>query len=74
MKSQNQEIYEYLKTGASLTAKGADRRFQCSRLAARICDLRDAGVDIVTTTIKRRSKRTGKPVAFAQYSMTGAVK
>jgi hypothetical protein len=69
MKSQTQEIYDYLKQGHSITASYAANHFRCWRLAARICDLRNAGVQVVTETIKRKSKRTGKTVKFAAYHL-----
>jgi len=70
MKSQNQEVLDYLLTGKSITASFAMSRFRVYRLAARICDLRDDGWDIHTTMKKRHSKRTGRTVMFAVYSMT----
>ena len=69
--SQNADILKYLQSGGRLTAKTAISRFRCYRLAARICDLRDDGYQIETETIKRKSKRTGKPVAYAAYSIPG---
>ena len=67
MKTQNQEILNFLKTGKSITAARAIHDFRCYRLAARICDLRALGHNILTTTVKRRSKRSGKMVAYAAY-------
>jgi len=72
MKSQNAEILEYLKQGHTITASYAATHFRCWRLAARICDLRNEGVKVVTETIKRKSKRTGRPVKFAQYKLEEA--
>jgi len=69
MKTQNEEILAYLETGKPLTATSAIRAFRCYRLAARICDLRNAGHRITTETVKRRSKRTGKPIKYAAYSL-----
>ena len=69
MKSQAQEILDYLKQGHSITQSYAAHHFRCWRLAARICDLRASGVRVVTETVKRKSKRTGRPVKFAAYSL-----
>ena len=70
MKTQNQLIHAYLKQGNTITQKRAARSpFYCTRLAARICDLRNSGVPVITDTIKYRSRRTGQPVAFARYSL-----
>ena len=72
MKTQAQEILETLKNGENLTQAKATKLFRCTRLAARICDLRRDGHRIHTETVKRRSKRTGRIVAFAEYSLRGA--
>ena len=44
--TQNDQIRMYLETGKSLTAMDALVRFNCFRLAARVKNLRDAGVNI----------------------------
>ena len=71
MKSQKQLILEYLQAGNSINHKHAERdpSMRCTRLAARICDLRRLGYNIVTTTIKHRSKSTGRLVAYATYTL-----
>lgn len=50
--SQEFLILKYLKTGKGLTSLDALRLFNCWRLAARICELRDKGYDIHTQTIE----------------------
>ncbi len=72
MASQNAEILDYLKTGRSITPSTALHNFRCFRLAARICDLKHDGHNILTTTVKRRSKRTGRMLSFAEYSLEGS--
>ena len=67
--TQNMEILNHLKAGKSITPSFAVHHFRCYRLAARIYDLRRDGWDIVATKVKRRSKRTGKIVQFAEYSL-----
>lgn len=62
-KSQNQEIYEYLQTGKSLTPLEALERFGCFRLGARIWDLKQADVKIETTMVEKNGKR------YASYSL-----
>jgi len=69
MKSQNELILNHLKKGNSITQSYAATHFRCWRLAARICDLRRLGHNIVTDTKKLRSKRTGRMVQYAVYSM-----
>ena len=44
---QNQQILEYLQSGAEITQKECIRLFDCYRLAARIKDLRNLGHDII---------------------------
>lgn len=60
MKSQEQAILAWLKSGKGLTPLGALRLFGSFRLAARIWNLRTAGYDI-RSTIRRTN--TGKRVA-----------
>lgn len=50
--TQNKMIAEYLEKGYSLTSLDALRMFGCMRLASRICDLRDHGMEINTCKIK----------------------
>ena len=61
--SQNQAILQHLQAGHALTHKDAMRMFGCSRLAARINDLRMRGYHIVTEFIADGRKR------FARYRM-----
>ena len=49
--------------GDRITAMSALARFNCARLAARICELRKAGYDIVTEHVTRHGK------TFAEYRM-----
>jgi len=69
MKSQTAEILSHLRTGKSITASFAMNNLRVFRLAARICDLRDSGYPIHTEMVKRRSKRSGRVVRYAQYSL-----
>lgn len=55
--TQNKMIAEWLKKGYSLTSLDALRMFGCMRLASRICDLRERGLEINTCKIKTE---TGK--------------
>ena len=60
-KSQEHQILEHLKAQYSITHLEAERLFGCSRLAARIADLRKQGWRIMTEMITRNGKR------FAEY-------
>lgn len=62
-KNQTSRIYRYLKTGRGITPVSALSRFGCMRLAARIADLREAGVKIRSRIASRQGKR------FAVYSL-----
>ena len=61
---QIQKIFEYLNGGShrTLTASQAETRFGVKNLRARINDLRDMGVDIVTEM--RETRTSDRPVAF----------
>jgi len=62
--SQNKQIADYLNKGKKLTPIEALNKFGCFRLAARIADLRNEGMNIVTKTIKLENKKQ-----VAQYSI-----
>ena len=62
--SQNKQIADYLNKGKKLTPIDALNKFGCFRLAARIADLRNKGMNIVTNTIKLENKKQ-----IAQYSV-----
>lgn len=53
--SQADRILVALKAGDRLTPLDALRRFGCFRLGARIYDLRDAGYDVQTETVRMSS-------------------
>jgi hypothetical protein len=62
--SQNKQIADYLNKGKKLTPIDALNKFGCFRLAARIADLRNEGMNIVTRTINLENKKQ-----IAQYSV-----
>ena len=49
--SQNAKIAEYLKQGNSITPLDALKMFGCLRLGARIADLKERGLNIVTERV-----------------------
>lgn len=53
--SQNRLIKEYLQSGHSLTQMDALNLFGCFRLASRVYDLRNQGLDIKKETIELAS-------------------
>lgn len=52
----------------SITAMDAIREFSCTRLAARIDDLKRMGYKISKTT-ERSKNRYGEPVNYARYKL-----
>lgn len=62
-------IREHLLNGGSITALEALREYGCYRLASRISDLRQEGMQIKKTMEESICKATGKPVRFARYSL-----
>lgn len=60
--TQSKQILAHLKTGRTLTAIEALNKFQCFRLAARICDLKQDGHDI-----SKRMKETAEGTHVAEY-------
>jgi len=62
--SQTTQIANYLNAGRKLTPIDALNKFGCFRLAARIADLRNDGMNIKTTIVKLKNKKQ-----VAQYSV-----
>jgi sulfur transfer protein SufE len=62
--SQTKQIADYLSKGKKLTPIQALDKFGCFRLAARIAELRNQGMNIVTKTIKLENNKI-----VAQYSL-----
>ena len=60
MESQNKTIKSHLKKGNSITAMQALKQFGCFRLAARIKNLKDEGMNIQKIMMKNTE---GKRVA-----------
>jgi hypothetical protein len=62
--SQTTQIANYLNAGRKLTPIDALNKFGCFRLAARIADLRNDGMNIKTTIVKLKNNKQ-----IAQYSV-----
>lgn len=69
-KSQNDLVYDYLKENKSITSMDAIMHLNVTRLAARIADLRAAGVDIRADR-QRIKKKDGSNVTFTRYYLGG---
>jgi hypothetical protein len=63
MKTQKQQIEAYLTKGKSLTPIDALTKFGCFRLAARIADLRNEGLNIATKIVTKKGK------SYASYTL-----
>ena len=67
-KSQNQRIAEHLLRYREINPKQAQTLYGCMRLAARIKNLRDGGVKIVTDR-KTFKNAAGHNVSYAVYRL-----
>lgn len=69
--NQNQSLAQYLKANKNgITSAEAFTLFGITRLSARIYELRDSGMNIVT--ISETSKnRYGNPTTYARYRLVG---
>lgn len=63
--TQTEMIRTHLESGRDITPIDALQQYGCFRLAARINELRKAGLDIETTTEQRNGK------AWAKYRLVG---
>lgn len=66
--NQSDMILLYMHRNGSITQMESEKAFGCYRLAARISDLKDAGVPI-STAIETGVNRFGKRMRYARYSL-----
>ena len=71
VESQNQMIAEYLKSGKSITGLEALHKFGCMRLASRIHDLKDRGMNIVGSMVYNTDDE-GRRKKWKVYWLGGA--
>ncbi len=64
MNSQEKKIQEYLLSGGKITSLEAFQKFNCTRLAARIHDLKSMGL-----TIDKEMIKTQEGKVIAEYSI-----
>lgn len=69
-KSHCSQILAYLNRHGSITPAEAEDHFGCRRLAARISDLRESGLEI-KTVMEQGKNRFGNPVRWARYYLIG---
>ncbi len=66
--NQTTRVLSYLKTHTGLTSMEAFKMFGCTRLSAKIYELRKAGYDIVTIDCEGFT-RYGDKRTYAQYRL-----
>lgn len=66
--TQCEAIKQYMQLTGGITPAEAMEEIGCYRLAARISDLRDQGVEICDKWVKK-TNRFGKVVRFKRYSI-----
>ena len=68
--TQNQMILQYMKDNGGITQGEATYKLGCTRLSARIMELRRAGHKIHAETVYTKN-RYGKPTHYAKYRLEG---
>lgn len=68
--SQEKKILEYINEHGSITQLEATEHIGCLRLPARISDLRQKGVDIISEQVAVKN-RFGQTCHVARYSLNG---
>lgn len=66
--TQNEKILLHMQTQGSITSMEAYEKYGCTRLSARIKDLRDEGHNI-RTAFETSKNRYGDKVSYARYTM-----
>ena len=66
MKNQEDMIYEHLKAYGSITSWEAIKEYGCTRLSAKIYNLRKQGYKIISET-ETATNRFGKKVNYSKY-------
>lgn len=69
-KSQNQKVLDYMREHGSITSFQAFTVLKCTRLSARIKDLRSKGYDIGCTMISNINE-DGTLVSYGEYYLRG---
>lgn len=67
-RTQSDRILDYIKQNGSITQNEATMYIGCTRLAARIADLRKAGIAIRSDLVKVR-RHDGTMAMVARYSL-----
>ena len=70
--SQKELILRHLREKGPITAMEALRLYGCNRLAARIYDLRQEGIEIERQMIEVESQHLSEPAEVAEYRIPNA--
>lgn len=65
-KTQNEKILEWMRTKGAITQNDARAAFGCTRLAARINDIKKKGY-IIEDEYRRYKDENGNPVTYKAY-------
>ena len=68
--TQCERILYHLKEYGSITSLEAMQWYGCYRLASRISELKEQGVNITKRVVKGKNKY-GEPIHFAEYRLGG---
>lgn len=66
--SQRERILRYMHENGSITDSDARNDLGCTRLAARIGEIKDTGVKVIKT-MERGQNRFGEPTRYARYRL-----
>lgn len=64
--TQNEILIDHMKNKGAITAAEAMRRYGIGRLAARIADIKEKGVPVITEMVTGKT-RLGKKMRYARY-------
>ena len=68
MKPQTQRVYDYMKEFGSITPMQAIEDIGCFRLAARVAELRNEGIEVASEWLGKRN-RYGETVRIKRYRL-----
>ena len=66
--TQEEKILDYMERHGSITPLEAMNELGVMRLGARIYDLKESGIKIITETVKGKN-RDGEPTRYARYRL-----
>lgn len=66
--SQNDKVLQFMKMNGSITSMQAIQYLGVTRLSARIANLRERGIRIISKTVYARSK-DDTPIHYSVYSL-----